>query len=255
MIKMWYIKYKYIKERMVMNCKYVAISVAIMIILGMTACEQKKNVITDKIIETETVSIQETITQKVTIQEITTEKEPEDDEYVLVKKYMPDIYVELMYATENNFTGVRIYDFTDAYLRYGTVKKLANVQKELKEQGYSLKIWDAYRPFEAQQKLWEVYPDPNYVANPANGMKKHNLGGTVDITMVAADGSVISMPTEFDDFSLKADRDYSDIEDEEAVKNVMILQNAMENNGFTGYQGEWWDYSDTVEYEAVDFQP
>ena len=255
MIKMWYIKYKYIKEGMVMNCKYVAISVAIMIILGMTACEQKKNVITDKIIETETVSIQETITQKVTIQEITTEKEPEDDEYVLVKKYMPDIYVELTYATENNFTGVRIYDFTDAYLRYGTVKKLANVQKKLKEQGYSLKIWDAYRPFEAQQKLWEVYPDPNYVANPANGMKKHNLGGTVDITMVAADGSVISMPTEFDDFSLKADRDYSDIEDEEAVKNVMILQNAMENNGFTGYQGEWWDYSDTVEYEAVDFQP
>lgn len=255
MIKMWYIKYKSIKEGMFMNCKYVAISVAIMIILGMTACGQKKNIITDKTIETEKVSIQETITQKVTTQEITTEKEPEDDEYVLVNKYIPDIYVELMYATDNNFTGVRIYDFTDAYLRYGTVKKLANVQKELKEQGYSLKIWDAYRPFEAQQKLWEVYPDPNYVANPANGMKKHNLGGTVDITMVAADGSVISMPTEFDDFSLKADRNYSDIDNEEAVNNVMILQNAMENNGFTGYQGEWWDYSDTVEYEAVDFEP
>lgn len=227
----------------------------IMIMAGMTACGQKKNVTTDDAFETETVSIQETASQEITTQEVTTEKEPEADEYVLVNKYIPDIYVELMYAKENNFTGVRIYDFTDAYLRYGTVKKLANVQKELKEQGYSLKIWDAYRPFEAQQKLWEVYPDPNYVANPANGMKKHNLGGTVDITMVAADGSVISMPTEFDDFSLKADRDYSDIEDEEAVKNVMILQNAMENNGFTGYQGEWWDYSDTVEYEAVDFEP
>jgi hypothetical protein len=253
MIKMWYIKYKSIKEGMFMNCKYVAISVAIMIILGMTACGQKKNVITDKTIET--VSIQETAVQEIITQEITTEKEPEDDEYVLVNKYIPDIYVELMYATDNNFTGVRIYDFTDAYLRYGTVKKLANVQKELKEQGYSLKIWDAYRPFEAQQKLWEVYPDPNYVANPADGMKKHNLGGTVDITMVAADGTVISMPTEFDDFSLKADRNYSDIDNEEAVNNVMILQSAMENNGFTGYQGEWWDYSDTVEYEAVDFEP
>lgn len=233
---------------------------AIMIMAGMTACGQKKNVTTDDVSEKEMANIQETAAQEVTAQEIitqeiTTEKEPENDEYVLVNKYIPDIYVELMYATDNNFTGVRIYDFTDAYLRYGTVKKLANVQKELKEQGYSLKIWDAYRPFEAQQKLWEVYPDPNYVANPANGMKKHNLGGTVDITMVAADGSVISMPTEFDDFSLKADRDYSDIEDEEAVKNVMILQNAMENNGFTGYQGEWWDYSDTVEYEAVDFEP
>lgn len=244
-----------------MNSKFIkTFAVIVIIAAGMTACGQKKNVTTDDVSEKEMVNIQETaaqelIAQEIITQEITTEKEPEDDEYVLVNKYIPDIYVELMYATDNNFTGVRIYDFTDAYLRYGTVKKLANVQKELKEQGYSLKIWDAYRPFEAQQKLWEVYPDPNYVANPANGMKKHNLGGTVDITMVAADGTVISMPTEFDDFSLKADRDYSDIEDEEAVKNVMILQNAMENNGFTGYQGEWWDYSDTVEYEAVDFEP
>ena len=244
-----------------MNSKFIkTFAVIVIIAAGMTACGQKKNVTTDDVSGKEMANIQETAAQEVTAQEIitqeiTTEKEPEDDEYVLVNKYIPDIYVELMYATDNNFTGVRIYDFTDAYLRYGTVKKLANVQKELKEQGYSLKIWDAYRPFEAQQKLWEVYPDPNYVANPANGMKKHNIGGTVDITMVTADGSVISMPTEFDDFSLKADRDYSDIEDEEAVKNVMILQNAMENNGFTGYQGEWWDYSDTVEYEAVDFQP
>ena len=244
-----------------MNSRFIKIFAVIVIIAtGMTACGQKKNVTTDDVSEKEMVNIQETAAQEVTAQEIitqeiTTEKEPEDDEYVIVKKYIPDIYVELRYATENNFTGVKIYDFTEAYLRYGTVKKLAQVQKELKQQGYSLKIWDAYRPFEAQQKLWEVYPDPNYVANPANGMRRHNLGGTVDITMVAADGSIIPMPTEFDDFSLKADRNYSDIDNEEAVNNVMILQNAMENNGFTGYQGEWWDYSDTDEYESVNFEP
>lgn len=244
-----------------MNSRFIkTFAVIVIITAGMTACGQKKNVTTDDVSEKEMANIQETAAQEVTAQEIitqeiTTEKEPEDDEYVLVKKYIPDIYVELRYATENNFTGVKIYDFTEAYLRYGTVKKLAQVQKELKQQGYSLKIWDAYRPFEAQQKLWEVYPDPNYVANPANGMRRHNLGGTVDITMVAADGSIIPMPTEFDDFSLKADRNYSDIDNEEAVKNVMILQTAMENNGFTGYQGEWWDYSDTDEYEAVDFEP
>lgn len=246
---------------MIMNSRLIkTFAVIVIIAAGMTACGQKKNVTTDDVSEKETANIQETAAQEVTAQkiitqEITTEKEPEDDEYVLVKKYIPDIYVELRYATENNFTGVKIYDFTEAYLRYGTVKKLAQVQKELKQQGYSLKIWDAYRPFEAQQKLWEVYPDPNYVANPANGMRRHNLGGTVDITIVAADGSIIPMPSEFDDFSLKADRNYSDIDNEEAVNNVMILQNAMENNGFTGYQGEWWDYSDTVEYEAVDFEP
>ena len=222
-----------------MNSKFIkTFAVIVIIAAGMTACGQKKNVTTDDVSEKEMANIQETAAQEVTAQEIitqeiATEKEPEDDEYVLVNKYIPDIYVELMYATDNNFTGVRIYDFTDAYLRYGTVKKLANVQKELKEQGYSLKIWDAYRPFEAQQKLWEVYPDPNYVANPADGMKKHNLGGTVDITMVAADGTVISMPTEFDDFSLKADRNYSDIDNEEAVNNVMILQSAIRENGGT----------------------
>ena len=244
-----------------MNSKFIkTFAVIVIIAAGMTACGQKKNVTTDDVSGKEMANIQETAVQEVTAQEIITqeitiEKELEDDEYVLVKKYIPDIYVELRYATENNFTGVKIYDFTEAYLRYGTVKKLAQVQKELKQQGYSLKIWDAYRPFEAQQKLWEVYTDPNYVANPANGMRRHNLGGTVDITMVAADGSIIPMPTEFDDFSLKADRNYSDIDNEEAVNNVMILQNAMENNGFTGYQGEWWDYSDTVEYEAVDFRP
>ena len=176
-----------------MNSKFIkTFAVIVIIAAGMTACGQKKNVTTDDVSGKEMANIQETAAQEVTAQEIitqeiTTEKEPEDDEYVLVNKYIPDIYVELMYATDNNFTGVRIYDFTDAYLRYGTVKKLANVQKELKEQGYSLKIWDAYRPFEAQQKLWEVYPDPNYVANPANGMRRHNLGGRVDINIVAAD--------------------------------------------------------------------
>lgn len=239
-----------------MNRRFnITFVVIMMIVSGMTACGQKKNVTTDDAFETETANIQEIAVQEITTQEATTEKELEDDEYVLVKKYIPDIYVELMYATENNFTGVKIYDFTDAYLRYGTVKKLANVQKELNSSGYSLKIWDAYRPFEAQEKLWEVYPDPNYVANPAKGMRKHNLGGTVDVTMVDINGDEIPMPTEFDVFSLKADRNYADIADEEAVKNVMILQNTMENNGFTGYKGEWWDYSDTDLYEPVNFIP
>ena len=86
-------------------------------------------------------------------------------------------------------------------------------------------------------------------------MRKHNLGGTVDVTMVDINGDEIPMPTEFDVFSLKADRNYADIADEEAVKNVMILQNTMENNGFTGYKGEWWDYSDTDLYEPVNFIP
>lgn len=187
-----------------------------------------------------------------TDQEVT---EPDVGDYVRVRDYIPDIVVDLKYATEDNFTGQVIYDFREAYLRYGTVLKLMQVQEQLKEQGYGLKIWDAYRPFYAQERLWEVYPDPVYVANPAKGKRGHNLGNTVDITLVYTDGTEVLMPTGFDDFSTRADRDYSEIE-EEAAANARLLEETMYANGFTGYQGEWWDFTDTVTYtETGDFIP
>lgn len=137
--------------------------------------------------------------------------EPADTDFVRIMDYIPDIVIDLKYATADNFTGTVIYDFKDAYLRYGTVKKLAVAQEKFKAMGYYIKIWDAYRPFAAQEKLWQVCPNPRYVANPANGMKAHNLGGTIDMTLVTFDGNEVVMPTAFDDFSLKADRDYSDV--------------------------------------------
>lgn len=79
---------------------------------------------------------------------------------VRILDYIPTVYIELKYATTDNFTGKIIYDFTDASLRYGTIKKLKAVQEELPEKGYSLKIWDAYRPVNAQFALWDVCPNP-----------------------------------------------------------------------------------------------
>lgn len=180
--------------------------------------------------------------------------EPADTDFVRIMDYIPDIVIDLKYATADNFTGTVIYDFKDAYLRYGTVKKLAVAQEKFKAMGYYIKIWDAYRPFAAQEKLWQVCPNPRYVANPANGMKAHNLGGTIDMTIVTLDGEEVEMPTGFDDFSLKADRDYSDVS-ETAATNAMMLEQVMTECGFKGYQGEWWDYSDTTAYEACDFEP
>lgn len=177
--------------------------------------------------------------------------ESADGDLVRVLDYIPSIFVELKYATDDNFTGSVIYDFTDAYLRYGTVKKLAQVQEEMLERGYSLKIWDAYRPVSAQFALWEACPDPVYVANPSTGYSSHSRGNTVDVTLVMADGSEIEMPTEFDDFSALADRDYSDVI-ETAKSNVLILENAMSSNGFNCYSGEWWHYSDSMSYSIIE---
>lgn len=177
--------------------------------------------------------------------------EPADEELVQVLDYIPSVYVELKYATQDNFTGTVIYGFDEAYLRYGTVKKLAQAQAELLEQGYSLKIWDAYRPVSAQFKLWEVYPDPVYVANPNTGFSSHSRGNTVDVTLVTAEGGEVEMPTGFDDFSALADRDYSDVP-EPARGNALLLENVMSACGFRCYSGEWWHFSDSTSYPVAE---
>ena len=181
--------------------------------------------------------------------------EPEDGEFVKILDYIPEACQELIYATDRNFTGQVIYGFEDAYLRYGTVKKLMAVRDDLAQLGLYLKIWDGFRPVSAQFRLWEVYPDPTYVANPTVGYSSHSRGNTVDLTLVDENGEELEMPTAFDDFSAKADRDYSDCSETSAA-NAQILELLMEKHGFQGYAGEWWHYSDTVSYpvETV-FEP
>lgn len=174
--------------------------------------------------------------------------EPEsDDTFVRVLDYIPEASQELMYATQQNFTGQVIYPFEDAYLRWGTVKKLQLVSRDLSDLGLSIKIWDGFRPVSAQFTLWEVYPDPTYVANPNQGFSSHSRGNTIDLTLVDTNGVELEMPTGFDDFSAKADRDYKDCT-ETAANNAQILELLMEKHGFKGYAGEWWHFSDTVSY-------
>lgn len=175
--------------------------------------------------------------------------EPKDSDFVRVRDYIPGILEELKYAQADNFTGAVIYNFQDVYLRYGTVKKLMAVQAELQQMGLGLKIWDGFRPVSAQFKLWEIYPDDTYVANPNLGYSNHSRGFAVDLTLVDLNGAELEMPTAFDDFSGKADRDYSEIP-EVPRNNALLLQNIMEKHGFQGYYGEWWHFNDTVRYEV-----
>ncbi len=181
--------------------------------------------------------------------------EPRDEDFVRILDYIPTASQELFYSTEQNFTGQRIYEFVESYLRYGTVKKLMLVSQELNQQGFYLKIWDGFRPVSAQFKLWEILPDDTYVADPRKGFSKHSRGNTVDLTLVDANGQELEMPTQFDDFSSKADRNYSDCTDLQR-ENAMLLQTTMEKYGFTGYYGEWWHFSDVDVYPVEkEFQP
>lgn len=171
----------------------------------------------------------------------------DDDEFVNVLDFIPDLVVDLKYSTADNFTGRVIYHSNEVYLRYGTVVKLMKVQAELRQQGLLLKLWDGFRSVNAHQRLWNAYPDPEYVADPAKGGSDHSKGNTVDVTLVNAYGQEQQMPTGFDDFTVLADRDYSDCS-ATAAANATLLQEVMEKHGLKGYESEWWHYSDSVDY-------
>ncbi len=184
--------------------------------------------------------------------------QPDEEEIFIFKDLVKvrdidsTILVDLRYAGENNFTEQQLYPFELCLLRKSTAEKLAAVQAEVKEDGYRLKVWDAYRPLGVQEKLWEVVSDPIYVADPAVG-SNHNRGAAVDVTLVDEKGEKLIMPTGFDDFSEQASRNYPNMP-EEAEKNMNYLTDVMVRNGFTPIQSEWWHYNDEdiQEYDLLD---
>ncbi len=174
---------------------------------------------------------------------------PKDTDFVRVTDYIPNVITELKYHTHDNFTGQVIYEFEDVFLRYGTVRKLQAVVQELEQQGLGIKIWDGFRPVSAQFKLWEICPNSTYVANPNKGYSNHSRGFAVDLTLVDSRGEELEMPTGFDDFSARADRDYSDCTQVQTA-NAQLLEAVMEKHGFQGYWGEWWHFNDTTKYDV-----
>lgn len=180
----------------------------------------------------------------------------EDEDFVRIADWIPSARIELPYATEENFTSVKIYPFTDSYLRFGTVKKLAQAADKLAQLGYGILVWDGYRPVYAQQKLWDVCPDPNYVSKPGTGSQSHCRGIAVDITLYDLNsGKLLEMPSGFDEFSALGDRDYRDCS-AAARANAELLEQIMESCGFKPYSGEWWHFTDTNTFEIeYEFDP
>lgn len=173
-----------------------------------------------------------------------------------VTSYIPSIKTDIIYATDRNFTGTPIYKAAKCFLLKEVADSLAEVQKKLHEKGLGLLVWDAYRPLPAQQRLWDVCPDPRYVSPPDKG-GKHTRGTTVDLTIITlADGKPLEMPTGFDDLSPKARYDYPDVS-AEAKKNRALLREIMEQHNFKVIINEWWhfDYIGWQDYPVlnVDF--
>jgi zinc D-Ala-D-Ala dipeptidase len=158
-----------------------------------------------------------------------------------VIKLDPGIHLDIRYATTNNFTGKAVYPFALCYLQEGAATALSAAQKEFVSLGYGLKVFDGYRPLSVQKIFWDLFPDENYVANPAKG-SRHNRGCAVDLTLISLEtGEEIPMGTEFDDFTEKAHRTCKDFS-AEILANRTLLESMMTKYGFIGLPTEWWHF-------------
>src|SRR5438045_2958674 len=130
-------------------------------------------------------------------------KEADDDGFVDIKSVDRTILVDLRYAGPNNIAHRAIYPpGTPALVRGGVAQRLAVAQDYLRKKGYGLKIWDAYRPQSAQEKLWQLTHNRSFVADPREGRgSMHIRGAALDATLVDSSGVDVPMPTDFDSFT------------------------------------------------------
>jgi D-alanyl-D-alanine dipeptidase len=173
-----------------------------------------------------------------------------DKELVDLERAIPNLRLDIRYATEDNFMHERLYPVAKAYARRPTANALLAVQKELAAKGLGLKIFDAYRPYRITEKMWEPYKNPDFVADPAKG-SRHNRGCAVDLTIVHLDsGAELEMGTPYDVFTPAAAHAFVDLP-AEALANRALLREMMERHGFKPLPSEWWHY-DLVGYERFE---
>ena len=161
---------------------------------------------------------------------------------VEVTTAMPDVVVDLRYATADNFLKQQLYpDGAKCLLLQSAVAKLQAAAKVLKAKGYRLKVWDCYRPLSVQFELWKAFPKRGYVADPNHGGSLHNRGAAVDLTLVTPDGGEVELPTGYDNFTRAAHHSYS-AGTPAAMLHRTVLRDAMEGAGFKRNPQEWWHY-------------
>jgi CubicO group peptidase (beta-lactamase class C family)/D-alanyl-D-alanine dipeptidase len=166
----------------------------------------------------------------------------------------PTIKLDIRYATTNNFAGAAFYTKARAYLQRPAAEALVRVNKSLAGQGYGLLVFDGYRPWSVTKMFWDATPPKFhlFVADPSKG-SRHNRGCAVDLTLYELKtGKAVEMPGGYDEFS---DRSYPDYLGGTSRQRYHrdLLRRAMEGEGFTVYEAEWWhfDYKEWKNYPIL----
>jgi len=178
---------------------------------------------------------------RISAQEFSVQAQIADTTFVDLATFSKDFVYDMKYATDDNFLKTKVYDCAECYLRYKTVKALIDANERFIKKGYKIKIFDCYRPLDIQKKMFEIVPNPIYVADPKKG-SIHNRGGAVDLTIVDSAGAELDMGTPFDFFGPEAAHDFENLTDIQK-ENRRILRKTMIRSGFRIFESEWWHYN------------
>lgn len=171
-----------------------------------------------------------------------------------VRSIVGDAVIDLRYATTDNFTHTQLYPSDARCLVHNSMAPgLEAAANALRPAGQLLVFWDCYRPHEIQIRLFQVVPNPAWVARPGPYATSHLAGRSVDITFTttqqpcpterrAAQFCVADMGTDFDDFSARATAFATLDVSATAQANRARLRDAMKYGGLAVYSGEWWHF-------------
>jgi zinc D-Ala-D-Ala dipeptidase len=162
-----------------------------------------------------------------------------------VKRFAPDIVLDMRYATDNNFTGRRLPGYCEqrALLLRRPARALARVHERLERDGYGLKVYDAYRPARATRAMvrWARRTGNEHLLDGYIARRsRHNLGAAVDVTLIRlSTGRELDMGTEYDSFST---RSHTTNARGAVLRRRLRLRGAMAAAGWANYHREWWHY-------------
>jgi D-alanyl-D-alanine dipeptidase len=172
------------------------------------------------------------------------------NELINLEKFIPGVKLDIRYATTNNFTKEKVYNLSRTYARKPVAESLKEAQADFKKLGYGIKIFDAYRPYAATVKFYEVYHDTTYVASPYRG-SRHNRGCAIDMTIFdLKTGEDLPMPTEYDSFRKEA-WPSTPVSDPIIKKNRDLIISVMRKHGFKVNGSEWWHF-DFIGWQKFD---
>lgn len=193
-----------------------------------------------------------------------------NDSYVVLdgavdlRVYLPTMQFEMLFASENNIVGEAMYPAIPL-LETSTAEMLAKAQEIFLSQGYTIKIYDAYRPKSAQYKLYDIVQNSWFIANPYETNSWHQLGRAVDMSLVNIEtGEELEMPTPMHTFNESACRFNSSQWTEQAKKNSDYMTDIMTFVGFKTIDTEWWHFENTrdgsymdpnLDFNALEYHP